>query len=194
MQNVRSRSYLSYCDFSSWSVICRNPDVTFRQCARAIAVLQSAGGGGHADGQRGGGAGVSARQPDPEQVQQQTVDDMTGSMNLARDTANVATAAVRLSQVVGRWNTKVKRNGYRRPSARSSIRWNSWPAPLAQQEPGLVERIIQRSNELQSSVEGMLQRGQLRHQERNALLSSLYQNQSYLRHLQNSPARRMMRC
>lgn len=26
---------------------------------------------------------------------------MTGSMNLARDTANVATAAVRLSQVVG---------------------------------------------------------------------------------------------
>ena len=36
-----------------------------------------------------------------EQVQQQTLDDMTGSMNLARDTANVATAAVRLSQVVG---------------------------------------------------------------------------------------------
>ena len=28
-----------------------------------------------------------------EQVQQQTLDDMTGSMNLARDTANVATAA-----------------------------------------------------------------------------------------------------
>ena len=57
-------------------------------------------------------------------------------------------------------------------------------APLAQQEPVLVERIIQRSNELQSSVEGMLQRGQRRHLERNALLSSLYQNQSYLRHLQ----------
>lgn len=36
-----------------------------------------------------------------EQVQRQTLDDMTGSMNLARDTANVATAAVRLSQVVG---------------------------------------------------------------------------------------------
>ena len=29
-----------------------------------------------------------------EQVQQQTLDDMTGSMNLARDTANVATAAM----------------------------------------------------------------------------------------------------
>ena len=36
-----------------------------------------------------------------EQVQQQTLDDMTASMNLARDTASVATAAVRLSQVVG---------------------------------------------------------------------------------------------
>lgn len=32
-----------------------------------------------------------------ELVQLQTVDDMTGSLNLARDTANVATAAVRLS-------------------------------------------------------------------------------------------------
>ncbi len=36
-----------------------------------------------------------------EQVQLQTLSDMNGSMNLARDTANVATAAVRLSQVVG---------------------------------------------------------------------------------------------
>jgi hypothetical protein len=36
-----------------------------------------------------------------EQVQQQTFMDVTSSMNLARDTANVATAAVRLSQVVG---------------------------------------------------------------------------------------------
>ena len=36
-----------------------------------------------------------------EQVQRQTLNDMRGSMDLARDTANVATAAVRLSQVVG---------------------------------------------------------------------------------------------
>lgn len=43
-----------------------------------------------------------------EQVQQQTLDDMTGSMNLARDTANVATAAVRLSQVVGALEYKGK--------------------------------------------------------------------------------------
>ncbi|HKN05279.1 MAG TPA: hybrid sensor histidine kinase/response regulator, partial [Buttiauxella sp.] len=36
-----------------------------------------------------------------EQVQGQTLSDMSGSMELARDTANVATAAVRLTQVVG---------------------------------------------------------------------------------------------
>lgn len=47
-----------------------------------------------------------------------------------------------------------------------------------------MARIIQRSNELQTSVGGMLERGQRRHLERNALLSSLYQNLSYLRHLQ----------
>jgi hypothetical protein len=58
-------------------------------------------------------------------------------------------------------------------------------APLAQQEPALVARIIRRSNELQQSVTGMLERGQRRHLERNALLSSLYQSQSYLRHLQD---------
>ncbi len=58
-------------------------------------------------------------------------------------------------------------------------------APLAQQEPALVARIIQRSNELQQSVTEMLERGQRRHLERNALLSSLYQSQSYLRHLQD---------
>ena len=120
-----------------------------------------------------------------EQVQQQTVDDMTGSMNLARDTANVATAAVRLSQVVGalEYKGEAERLQETQRALKQSLEQLA-TAPLAQQEPGLVERIIQRSQELQSSVEGMLQRGQRRHLERNALLSSLYQNQSYLRHLQ----------
>ncbi len=45
-----------------------------------------------------------------EQVQRQTLNDMRGSMDLARDTANVATAAVRLSQVVGALEYK-KRSG-----------------------------------------------------------------------------------
>ncbi|NDO81787.1 hybrid sensor histidine kinase/response regulator [Citrobacter sp. NCU1] len=120
-----------------------------------------------------------------EQVQQQTVDDMTGSMNLARDTANVATAAVRLSQVVGalEYKGEAERLQETQRVLKQSLEQLA-AAPLAQQEPDLVARIIQRSNELQDSVAGMLQRGQRRHLERNALLSSLYQNLSYLRHLQ----------
>ncbi|MCE1283596.1 response regulator [Enterobacter hormaechei] len=121
-----------------------------------------------------------------EQVQQQTLDDMTGSMNLARDTANVATAAVRLSQVVGalEYKGEAERLKQTQMALRHSLDQLA-DAPLAQQEPALVARIIRRSNELQQSVTGMLERGQKRHLERNALLSSLYQSQSYLRHLQD---------
>lgn len=120
-----------------------------------------------------------------ELVQQQTVDDMTGSLNLARDTANVATAAVRLSQVVGalEYKGEAERLQETQRALKSSLEQLA-NAPLAQQDAGLVARIIQRSNELQTSVGGMLERGQRRHLERNALLSLLYQNLSYLRHLQ----------
>lgn len=120
-----------------------------------------------------------------EQVQQQTVDDMTGSLNLARDTANVATAAVRLSQVVGALEYKGEAERLQETQRALKISLEQLAdAPLAQQDAGLVTRIIMRSNELQTSVGGMLERGQRRHLERNALLSSLYQNLSYLRHLQ----------
>ncbi|ALR75053.1 hybrid sensor histidine kinase/response regulator [[Enterobacter] lignolyticus] len=121
-----------------------------------------------------------------EQVQQQTLDDMTGSMNLARDTANVATAAVRLSQVVGalEYKGEAERLQATQQALKTSLDRLA-AAPLAQREPALVNRIIARSNELQQSVAGMLERGQNRHLARNALLSSLYQNQSYLRHLQD---------
>ncbi len=120
-----------------------------------------------------------------EQVQQQTLDDMTGSMNLARDTANVATAAVRLSQVVGalEYKSEAERLKATQMALQKSLEQLAC-APLAQLEPQLVERITSRSNELEQSVTQMLERGQRRHLERNALLSSLYQNQSYLRHLQ----------
>jgi signal transduction histidine kinase len=121
-----------------------------------------------------------------EQVQQQTLDDMTGSMNLARETANVATSAVRLSQVVGalEYKSEAERLKQTQTALRQSLKQLA-EAPLAQQEPALVARIIRRSNELQQSVTGMLERGQRRHLERNALLSALYQSQSYLRHLQD---------
>lgn len=76
-----------------------------------------------------------------EQVQQQTVDDMTGSMNLARDTANVATAAVRLSQVVGalEYKGEAERLQETQRALRHSLEQLA-TAPLAQQEPGLVAR------------------------------------------------------
>lgn len=121
-----------------------------------------------------------------EQVQQQTLDDMTGSMNLARDTSNVATSAVRLSQVVGalEYKGEAERLKETQTALRRSLEQLA-DAPLARQEPALVARIIRRSNELQQSVTGMLERGQRRHLERNALLSSLYQSQSELRHLQD---------
>jgi hypothetical protein len=69
-----------------------------------------------------------------EQVQQQTLDDMTGSMNLARDTANVATAAVRLSQVVGalEYKSEAERLKATQMALQKSLeqlaraRWPSW--------------------------------------------------------------------
>ena len=121
-----------------------------------------------------------------EQVQQQTLDDMTGSMNLARETANVATSAVRLSQVVGalEYKSEAERLKQTQTALRRSLETLA-AAPLARTEPALVARIIERSNALQQSVTGMLERGQRRHLERNALLSALWQSQSYLRHLQD---------
>ena len=120
-----------------------------------------------------------------EQVQQQTLDDMTGSMNLARDTANVATAAVRLSQVVGalEYKSEAERLKASQTALKRSLDQLA-AAPLANLEPQLVERITSRSNALLHSVTQMLERGQRRHLQRNDLLSALYQNQSYLRHIQ----------
>ncbi|HGW1336591.1 response regulator [Klebsiella pneumoniae] len=114
-----------------------------------------------------------------EQVQRQTLNDMRGSMDLARDTANVATAAVRLSQVVGA--LEYKSEAERLLATQQALKHSL--APLAQQEQARVANIIRRSNALQQSVAEMLERGQRRHLQRNALLSSLYQNQSNLRHL-----------
>ena len=119
-----------------------------------------------------------------EQVQRQTLNDMRGSMDLARDTANVATAAVRLSQVVGalEYKSEAERLLATQQALKHSLAQLA-AAPLAQQEEALVASIIRRSNALQQSVAEMLERGQRRHLQRNALLSSLYQNQSNLRHL-----------
>ncbi|MGB7803817.1 ATP-binding protein [Buttiauxella sp.] len=125
-----------------------------------------------------------------EQVQGQTLSDMSGSMELARDTANVATAAVRLTQVVGalEYQSEAQRLQQTQQALQNSLNHLA-NAPLASHEPQLVKRITDRSNELESSVTRMLELGHRRHLERNALLSALYQNQSYLHHIQDINAR-----
>jgi signal transduction histidine kinase/CheY-like chemotaxis protein/HAMP domain-containing protein len=125
-----------------------------------------------------------------EQVQGQTLLDMSGSMELARDTSNVATAAVRLSQVVGALEYQSEAASLKQTqlSLQNSLSHLA-KAPLASREPQLVSRIIDRSNELESSVTNMLVMGHRRHLQRNLLLSALYQNQSYLEHLQEVNAR-----
>jgi signal transduction histidine kinase/CheY-like chemotaxis protein len=125
-----------------------------------------------------------------EQVQGQTLSDMSGSMELARDTANVATAAVRLTQVVGalEYQSEAARLKQTQLELQNSLNHLA-TAPLASHEPQLVKRITERSNELESSVTRMLELGHRRHLERNELLSALYQNQSYLHHIQDINAR-----
>ena len=125
-----------------------------------------------------------------EQVQGQTLSDMSGSMELARDTANVATAAVRLTQVVGalEYQSEAAQLKQTQLALQNSLSHLA-NAPLARHEPQLVARITERSNELESSVTRMLELGHRRHMERNDLLSALYQNQSYLHHIQDINAR-----
>lgn len=130
MQNVRSRSYLSYCDFSSRSVIWRTPDVIFASARGRLLLLNllvvavtlmvsgvAVMGFRHASQMQ-------------ELVQQQTVDDMTGSLNLARDTANVATAAVRLSQVVGALEYKGEAERLQETQRALKARLHNWRTRL----------------------------------------------------------------
>lgn len=98
-----------------------------------------------------------------EQVQQQTVDDMTGSMNWRGIRRTWRRRQCGCRRWSGRWNTRGSGAAAGDARALKQSLEQLATAPLAQQEPVLVERIIQRSNELQSSVEGMLQRGQRRH-------------------------------
>lgn len=107
-----------------------HPDVIFCQRARAIAALNllvvavtlmvsgvAVMGFRHASQMQ-------------ELVQQQTVDDMTGSLNLARDTANVATAAVRLSQVVGALEYKGEAERLQETQRALKARLHNWRTRL----------------------------------------------------------------
>ncbi|MFS2225022.1 ATP-binding protein [Pantoea sp. B65] len=119
-----------------------------------------------------------------EQAQAQTLNDMTGSLALARDTASVATSAARLSQVVGalEYQSESARLQQTQLALQQSLSQLA-AAPLAAHEPQLVSQIFQRSMVLEQSVSKLLTSGHQRQLQRNLLLSGLYQSQLQLDHI-----------
>lgn len=119
-----------------------------------------------------------------EQAQAQTLRDMTSSLALARDTANVATAAVRLSQVVGalEYQSESQRLQQTQRALQQSLN-DLAAAPLAAREIELVTRIRLRSNTLEASITRLLESGHHRHLQRNQMLSGLWQAQILLEHI-----------
>ena len=116
-----------------------------------------------------------------EQAQAQTLADMNGSLALARDTANVATAAVRLAQVVGalEYQSESARLQQTQQALQQSLSLLA-NAPLAAQQPALLARIRERSQMLEQSINQLLRVGHQRHLQRNVMLSGLWQAQLLL--------------
>ncbi|WP_130835375.1 ATP-binding protein [[Erwinia] mediterraneensis] len=119
-----------------------------------------------------------------EQAQAQTLADMNGSLALARDTANVATAAVRLAQVVGalEYQSESARLQQQQQALQHSLALVA-QAPLAARQPERVARIHTRSLMLEQAVNQLLLRGHQRHLQRNQMLSGLWQSQILLEHI-----------
>ncbi|MBY4951571.1 MULTISPECIES: ATP-binding protein [Pantoea] len=116
-----------------------------------------------------------------EQAQAQTLADMNGSLALARDTANVAIAAVRLSQVVGalEYQSESARLQQTQRELQQSLSLLA-SAPLAAQQPQLLARIRERSQTLEQTINQLLRAGHQRHLQRNVMLSGLWQSQLLL--------------
>ncbi|WP_343551326.1 ATP-binding protein [Pantoea sp.] len=119
-----------------------------------------------------------------EQAQAQTLADMNGSLALARDTANVAIAAVRLSQVVGalEYQSESARLQQTQQELQHSLNLLAH-APLAEQQPQLLARIRDRSQMLEQTINQLLLAGHQRHLQRNVMLSGLWQSQLLLNHI-----------
>lgn len=119
-----------------------------------------------------------------EQAQAQTLADMNGSLALARDTANVAIAAVRLSQVVGalEYQSESARLQQTQQELQHSLSLLAH-APLAEQQPQLLARIRDRSQMLEQTINQLLLAGHQRHLQRNVMLSGLWQSQLLLNHI-----------
>ncbi|MGP2481640.1 ATP-binding protein [Pantoea eucalypti] len=119
-----------------------------------------------------------------EQAQAQTLADMNGSLALARDTANVATAAVRLSQVVGalEYQSESQRLQQNQQALQQSLSLLA-SAPLAARQPERIARIRARSLMLEQTINSLLLNGHQRHLQRNNMLSDLWQTQILLSHI-----------
>lgn len=115
------------------------------------------------------------------QAQAQTLADMNGSLALARDTANVAITAVRLSQVVGalEYQSESRRLQQNQQALQHSLSLLA-STPLAAREPERVARLRARSLMLEQSVSMLLRQGHERHLQRNRVLSGLWQSQLLL--------------
>lgn len=126
-----------------------------------------------------------------EQAQAQTLADMRASLALARDTASVATAAVRLSQVVGalEYQSESQRLQQNQQALQQSLALLA-SAPLAARQTARVARIRARSLMLEQTVSRLLLNGHQRHLQRNALLSGLWQSQLLLAHINQLAQRR----
>lgn len=126
-----------------------------------------------------------------EQAQAQTLSDMSASLALARDTASVATAAVRLSQVVGalEYQSESQRLQQNQQALQQSLTLLA-SAPLAARQTARVARIRARSLMLEQTITQLLINGHQRHLQRNALLSGLWQSQLLLDHINQLTAQR----
>lgn len=119
-----------------------------------------------------------------ELAQAQTLADMNGGLALARDTANVATTAVRLAQVVGalEYQSESARLAQQQQALQRSLTQLA-AAPLAARQPERVARMRMRSLMLEQTIGQLLLRGHQRHLQRNQMLSGLWQSQLLLTHI-----------
>lgn len=114
-------------------------------------------------------------------MQESTLSEMSSGMEVGVKTAKVATVAVSLTQVIGAMEYQSESDLLK--TAMQALRTSlskMAAAPLARQQPQLIDRIHQRSNELQDSVRKLLDLTRRRHLERHELLGVIYQAQSQL--------------
>lgn len=122
-------------------------------------------------------------------MQESTLSEMNSGMEVGVKTAKVATVAVSLTQVIGAMEYQSESDLLKNALQALQDSLNKMAAaPLARQNSELIDRIHQRSNELQTSVRKLLDLTRRRHLERHTLLGMIYQAQSQLDLLAKEPS------